>query len=222
MVARSVRCRSSSRLPAGGEVERPVEALADRAQRHHRHLPRRQLDPERQPVQPAQHLDQVGGVLRGQLEVGPPAAGVLDERAHAGLPPQRRRGPSPSRGTGSGCSRTTYSPGTCSVTRDVASTRTPGALAAERDDELAAGVDHVLAVVEDQQQLAVGQRRRDLGRAGPRPVVRSPSVDATAWQTRSGAVDGGELDDDRLARARPPGRPRCRARAGSCRRHRGR
>ena len=101
MVARSVRCRSSSGpCTSGRQVERAVEPLADGAQRHHRDLPRGELDAQRQPVEPAQHLDEVRRLRRPrQLVARRRRAGVLDERAHAGLPPQcvevgrRRAGP---------------------------------------------------------------------------------------------------------------------------------
>ena len=102
-------------------------------------------------------------------------------------------------GTGSGCSRTTYSPGTCSVTRDVASTRTPGAprLSAITSSRHAA-ID-VLAVVQDEEQLTVGQRRRRSGRARPPPEIRRPKLRHDRLADAVGAVDDGERDDHRLA-----------------------
>ncbi|UMG92509.1 hypothetical protein [Nocardioides sp. TF02-7] len=112
--------------PPGRQVERPVEPLPDGTQRHHRHLPRGELDAEREAVEAVQHLDQVVGVGGGHREVGTQPTGVLGERPHPRLPPQRPSRSPVSRGTGNGCNRTTYSPGAWSDARDVASTSTPG------------------------------------------------------------------------------------------------
>ena len=167
--------------PAGGEVEGTAEPVAHGAQRHHRHLAGGELDPERQPVQAAQHLDQVVGVGGGQLEVGPPAPGMVDERPYGRLPPRASRSEA-SRGTGSGWRRTTYSPGTCRVMREVASTRTVRREATQRDDEVAAGVEQVLAVVEEQEQVATGQAVRDV-------PGRDLSGGAQAERRRDGRAD---------------------------------
>ncbi len=223
MVARSVRCRSSSPSRPVREVERPVQAVADRAQRHHGHLPGGQLDPEREPVQPAQHLHDVGGILGGQLEVGPASPGVLDERADPRLPAQRLEvGAVP----GHGQRLQPHDVLPRDVQGDPRGGQHPdaGRVPGDGDHELAAGVGQVLAVVEHQQQVAVGESSRDVGGAdvvagGPQPERRRDRL-----ADPLGPVDGGEVDDHDVARwrrARPTGRRPRRARAGSCRRRRG-
>ena len=87
--------RAQRALPVvagGGQVQGAVEPLADGVQRHHGDLTGGQLDAERQSVEAAQHLDQVRDVSVGHVVARVPAAGVLEERAYAGLSPQRRRG----------------------------------------------------------------------------------------------------------------------------------
>ena len=205
MVARSVRCRSSSPLPAGGEVERPVQPVAHGAQRHHRHLSGRQLDPERQPVQAAQHLHDVRGILRGQLEVGPASPGVLDERADPRLPAQGLE-VRPFPGHGQRLQPHDVLPR--DVQGDPRGGQHPdaGRVAGDGDHELAAGVGQVLAVVEHQQQVAVDESSRDVGRAdvvagGPQPECRCDRL-----ADPLGTVDGGEMHDHDVARCAGCGR----------------
>ena len=76
-------------LPPGGQVEGAVQALAHRPHRHHRDLSGGQLDAEGQPVQPAQHLHEVGGVPGLEVVVVGAPPGVLDEGADAGMAAQR-------------------------------------------------------------------------------------------------------------------------------------
>ncbi len=83
MASRIVRCRSGrSRGTAGQERQ----ARSSRAQQRRRGQVgdpgRRQLDRQRQPVQPAADLGDGGGVLGGQREVGPGGLGALDEEPH--------------------------------------------------------------------------------------------------------------------------------------------
>ena len=75
--------------PPRGEVEGTVEPLTHCAQGHHGDLPGGELDAERQPVEAAQHLDQVGGIVGPDLEPGGTPSRVLDEGSHSRLPTQR-------------------------------------------------------------------------------------------------------------------------------------
>ena len=75
-----------------------------------------------------------------------------------------------SQGSSSGGTGTTCSPGTCSGSRLVAITRTPGAVRRTSVDQLGGRVEQVLAVVEHEQQLLVPQvSDQDLARARPPP-----------------------------------------------------
>ena len=184
-------------LPPGRQVECPVEALADSSQRHHRHLPRSQLDPERQPVQSSQHLDEVRRLLRSELEVRPPSARMLDEGAHTGLSPQGRQVRGVSR---HGQRLQPHDVLSRHLQRDSRRREHSyvGRAAPECDHQLAACLDHVLAVVQDDEQLTVGQRGGDLVRTGL-PGGSQAQVRHDRLADAVGAVDDGERDDHGLA-----------------------
>ena len=166
MVARRVRCRSSSRaLPAGGQVERAVQPLTDSPQRHHGDLTRSKLDPKRQTVQSAQHLDEVADVVRRQLVPGSPSTRVLDERPYAGLPPQAVEVAHSARYRQG---LEAYDVLAGHLQRDPRSGQHPHACGGSPDryDQLTARLGLVLAVVKQQQQVSLGERGGDIGGTG--------------------------------------------------------
>ena len=185
MLTRSVRCRASS------GPDRPVARSSARSSRSRTacigitaDLACGQLDAERQPVQAAQHLHEVGGVRRRQV-VARRARRACSTKART---PGCRRNASrsvASRGTGSGCRRTTYSPGAWRVTRDVASTRTPPATrrTATTSSRHASTTCSPLSRTRSSWRSASA---RATSSARTSPVSRSPSREATAWATRSG------------------------------------
>jgi hypothetical protein len=191
-------------LPPGREVEGTVEAFAHCTQRHHRHLPGRQLDPERQAVQPPQHFHQVRNVALVDLEVAPLSARVLDERADAALPPQGRQVRHASRHRQRLQSDDVL---TRCVQRHPRRREHPhpGCRPPQRDDELAARLDHVLAVVQDEQQVAVGQSGGDLGRAGV-PGEEQPEAGNHGLTDVVGTVDTRERDHHCFTELGQPGR----------------
>ena len=105
----------------------------------------------------------------------------------------------PTRGTGSGCRRTTYSPGACSVVREVASTRTSDA----RRRIVATSSRHAAArcsQLSSTRRSSLPTRASVTSSAVTSPTVRRPSVEATAWHSRAGSLDRREVDHD----DRPP------------------
>ena len=82
-VARSVRCRSGQVLRDRRRAGRaPVEATAHRLGRQELRACRRQLDRERQAVEPRAHLRDRGGVFVVELELRVDRAGAGGEQAH--------------------------------------------------------------------------------------------------------------------------------------------
>ena len=106
--ARSVRCRGSAvRLPPVSSRNRSDSRVGDLADRHHPQARRRQLDRQRQAVEPADDLDDgVDVVDRRTTNPGATAARPLDQQAHGRVvgrirgPTRRRRaGPAAAPGT---------------------------------------------------------------------------------------------------------------------------
>ena len=129
--------RRPQRLLALGEVagtaaqqaEPVVEPVAQHLRREQREAGGRELDRQRQAIEPAADLRDGGGVVVRQLEVRVDDAGAVDEQLHGleladGLAPWRgrgRRGGSASGGTAKTCSARTWS-----ASRLVARTVSPG------------------------------------------------------------------------------------------------
>ena len=126
---------------AGQQAEAVVEPVGDLAGGEQSEPGRGQFDGERQAVEAAADL----GTASGSPATSKP--GRTAARA-------RRKGCAGSGGRGS--TGRTVSPGTPRGSRLVASTVTPGAVGEQGLGELGHGADDVLAVVEHEQQAAVG------------------------------------------------------------------
>ena len=189
---------------------------------------RRQLDRQRQPVQPAGRSRPPP--RRSRRSARSPArrpARALDEEPHRRRrsPRSPRRRPSPRRRAAPAAAPgTRCSPRSRSGARLVASTVRPGQ-AASSSATSGAAVEHLLEVVEHEQQLRVAAGRppaaRRSGRLAAARGRRAPGRPSAA--TRAGSRSGASGDEDdavgevvREAGGRP------RARAGSCRRRRDR
>ena len=192
-------------LAAGQQIVAPVDGRAQRllARQGRPASPGEQGEPVGQPIEDllsGEDAGPNGGELDRQRQPVEPAAqlgdGRLVRRRSARTRPMRRAArsansmtasfcrswasgaPPSAGGRSSGGTGTTCSPGTCSGSRLVAITRTPRRGAQDLGHEPGGGLEHVLAVVHDQQQLAVpqvgqqqdrsGSRRRP-GPAGPAP-----------------------------------------------------
>ena len=160
MLARSVRCRASS--GPGRPVARS-RARSSRSRTAAAASPRPAGRPARCPSgSPSRRRStstRSAASSGRQLVARRSAGGRARRRRARPAAAAARRGRWPSRGTGSGCRRTTYSPGAWSVTREVASTRTPPAARRTATTSARQALDQVLAVVQDEQQPALGQRR---------------------------------------------------------------
>ena len=185
---------------------------------------RRELDRERQAVEPAAQVHDRRPVGGGQLEPARcrrrPLGEQLDRLVLAQLVErlvglrarqlQRRDG-------------ITCSPGTDSGSRLVAITRTPGAALRTSVTSRAAALEQVLAVVHHQQQLLVAQVGEQEGPRLGRGLVAQVQGRQDGVVDQSRVPDLGELDQPRAVgeAAREVGR-RSGSRGGSCRRRPGR
>ncbi len=81
----------------GQQRKRPFEPLRDAGSRQHPHLRGGQLDRQRQALQPAADVGDIGGVVLGEREVGLDRPGAVDEQRDGGRLPcaiqARRRRP---------------------------------------------------------------------------------------------------------------------------------
>ena len=181
MTARRVWCRSGTSLAPPRSRRSGLEATLDLGDRHHPHLGGRELDRERQPVEPGDQRadlgrvepdagsgrgrplgEQLDGVVEAELgQLVDPLGGDPERRARRGEHPERR-----------------------------------GARH-EHLDELGDRVDEVLAVVEDQQRRRGAdwsrmRPRRSVRRAAPvslpATASRTPSTSPTSTATPSGDV----------------------------------
>ena len=197
MVRRRVRCRSSSCPSApDDQVQGPPEPVADRGEGQHRDLPGDQLDRQGQAVEVLQDLDEWSGVERGQLVGAVPAPGVLEERAHARLPleggevvgvPRRRQ------------RLEADDVLTAGVQRHPGGDQHPDSRRVPVDgvDQAAAGLGHVLGVVEDQEQRGVGQGGCDV-EGGGRLRGDEPQAERRdhGLHDPGGVLDRGEVHHD--------------------------
>ena len=209
---------------AAQDVSRGGEALGQLAQRHRAHPGRGELDRQRQPVEPPADPCHERRT-RGRRARTPVAAAGRGRRTV-----RRPRSPttaarSSDSGSASNDIGQSCSPAMPSGSRLVASTDTAGRPARICEVERARRADHVLAVVEDQQQRVVtdrgDDRRRDrrVGRARGRRAATGRGHRARPRRRRRWRVE-------RARRGRSVRRVRClaaddrrpRARGGSCRR----
>ena len=152
--------------PASRQQPEPVTETVAHLLRAHRHHPRRrQLDRQRDPVQPPadlRHRVRVVGLVQREARSDRPGR----VRRTTPPPPTRPRRATSSDGTGHSCSAPTRSP-----SRDVAITFTVAVRGQDRLDQVGRRVEHVLAVVQHDQQPpprqglgdAVGHRQPGLG-----------------------------------------------------------
>ena len=202
-------------------VPRAGAAAADRQQRPDRRLQlagqlrqrqraqphRGELDRERDAVEPPAQPHDVRPVLRRDGEPGHDRRRALRRTAD-------RVAPRP----GSGSSGKACSPGASSGCLLVASRVTPGAAAQHGVGERRAGVDQVLAGVQDEQQLPAPQVSEDApASTGAWPASGTPERRGDRVGHQGGVADGaqvGEPDAVRVLARRP--RPRRAGRSASC------
>ena len=164
--------RSNRRSNADGQLRRA----------HRRHPRRGQLDRQGHPVETTTHLPHRRPVRRTEHEIGVGRAGTLHEQLHRFRRADRRqirirRSAPPSAGTAN-----IRSPSRARPSRLVASTTTRGQVLTDLLDQVGDRVQHVLTVVDHQQQLLRLEELRQclrhaLARPGAHPEHRGERID---------------------------------------------
>ncbi len=181
-----------SRLAAGQHREPVVEAPGQLVQRQRAELDRGELDGERDAVEAPAQPDDVARVLRGEQEVRHGGGGAQRE--------QLDRVSAEEHGAiGVGYRQRLDLEGVLalSVERLPARRQEPhaGRLAHDGLDQRGAGVEHVLAGVQDQQQPTVAQVIEHRVQLGPRVLLGQPEHAADGVDQQLGIAQAGQLDD---------------------------
>ena len=194
---RASRQQARVALQAGSELLGPE-----------RRAPRRgQLDGQRHAIQPGAHLGDRGRVIRGQRERGARRAGPANEQA-AGLGPGDRTDRTILR-------HAQRRHGEDQFARHIQAFPAgghdphPAALPGQHHHYPAGRSQDMLAVVEHDQQLAVGQRPRDARHRVRRILFRNPQCLGDGCGNEPGIGERGQLDHPRTVLEAVAGQRRC-------------
>ena len=225
---RPQRLLARQRRPAaaGQQPEAVVQPGGDLLDRQRRHPRRRQLERQRDAVQPPADLRHRRRVRRRSARS--PAAPARARSTKRRTAAMRARSLAPAAVAASGqraaTARARSSRRRCrSGSRLVARIRRPGQAAQQRLGQRGAGVDQVLAVVQHQQQAPAGQPARPASSVSGRPGCSGDAQRArpTACGHQRRVGQRRQLDQPDAVGIVAPHRPRRpRAPAGSCRRRR--